>query len=62
MYIWELGKQKVFNMTLSTSLDSATEVAMKPGETKIFGTPYPKDMTFQRDLMENTRCTIGLAT
>jgi hypothetical protein len=50
MYIWELGKQKVFNMTLSTSLDSATEVAMKPGETKIFGTPYPKDMTFQRDL------------
>jgi len=50
MYIWELGKEKVFNMTLSTSLDSATEVAMKPGETIIFGTPYPKDMTFQRDL------------
>ena len=50
MYIWERGKEKVFNMTLSTSLDSATEVAMKPGETIIFGTPFPKDMTFQRDL------------
>ena len=50
MYIWERGREKVFNMTLSTSLDSATEVVMKPGETKIFGTPFPKDMTFQRDL------------
>ncbi|MGL5018996.1 MAG: hypothetical protein ACRDBP_12745, partial [Luteolibacter sp.] len=43
MYIWGLGKDKIFNMTLSTSLDSATEVVMKPGETKLFGTPYPKD-------------------
>jgi type II secretory pathway pseudopilin PulG len=50
MYIWGLGRDKVFNMTLSTSLDSATEVVMKPGETRLFGTPYPKDMTFQRDL------------
>jgi hypothetical protein len=50
MYIWGLGSNKIFNMTLSSSLDSAAEVVMKPGETKIFGTPYKKDMSFQRDL------------
>jgi len=49
MYIWGVGTNKTFNMTLSTSLDSATEVVMKPGETKIFGTPFPKDATMQND-------------
>ena len=50
MYIWNLGDNKTFNMTLSNSLTGATEVVMKPGETKIFGTPFPKDMSFQNDL------------
>ncbi len=49
MYIWGRGTNKTFNMTLSTSLDSATEVVMKPGETKIFGTPFPQDATMQND-------------
>jgi hypothetical protein len=49
MYIWGVGTNKTFNMTLSTSLDSVTEVVMKPGETKIFGTPFPKDATMQND-------------
>ena len=50
MYIWGLGENKTFNMTLSTSLDSTSEVVMKPGETKIFGTPFPRDRRFQDDL------------
>ena len=49
MYIWGLGRDKIFKMTLSTSLTGATEVVMKPGETKIFGTPFPKDMTYLGD-------------
>ena len=42
--------KKTFNMTLSTSLTSATEVVMKPGETKIFGTPFPKNWKWQDEL------------
>jgi hypothetical protein len=49
MYIWGLGQNKVFNMTLSNSLSEATEVLMKPGETTIFGTPFSKDRAFADD-------------
>jgi hypothetical protein len=50
MYIWGLGRNKIFNMSLSTSLDSAAEVLMKPGETRLFGTPFPKNTSYQSDM------------
>ncbi|MGL5018637.1 MAG: hypothetical protein ACRDBP_10905 [Luteolibacter sp.] len=50
MYFAAGGQKKTFNMTLSTSLASATEVVMKPGETKIFGTPFPKTLSWQSQL------------
>jgi len=66
MYYRNAGK-KTFNMTLSTSLYSATEVVMKPGETKIFGTPFPKDSNsgnsdWQNNMTASARMIPGLPT
>jgi len=66
MYYINAGK-KTFNMTLSTRLDSATEVVMKPGETKIFGTPFPKDSgwgnsDWQNNMTASARMIPGLPT
>ena len=57
MYIYDesANKKKVFNMTLSSSLDRAAEVVMKPGETTIFGTPFPKNWTWQNELSGNQK-------
>lgn len=55
MYIWGLGRNKKFNLTLSKSLVKAEEVIMRPGQTIIFGTPFPSDLSFQRDLNEGRK-------
>jgi hypothetical protein len=67
MYYVNAGGKKTFNMTLSTRLDSATEVLMKPGETKIFGTPFPKDSIsgnsdWQNNMTGSARMIPGLPT
>lgn len=67
MYYVNAGGKKTFNMTLSTRLDSATEVLMKPGETKIFGTPFPKDSSsgnsdWRNDMTGSARMIPGLPT
>lgn len=50
-----LGKNtsKLFSVILSTDLDNATEVVMGPGETKIFGTPFPEDDTWGKEVIAN---------
>ncbi len=47
------GTRKIFSMTLSNSLNSATEVLMGPGETRIFGTPFPADSTWTQEIGSN---------
>lgn len=47
------GTKKAFNMTLSNTLGAATEVVMGAGETRIFGTPFPAEATWQQEIDAN---------
>ncbi len=53
------GTRKAFNITLSNSLNSATEVLMGPGETRIFGTPFPPNHTWQIERVANGNRAAG---
>jgi hypothetical protein len=52
-YVSAGGGRKAFSLTLSNSLNSNTEVLMGPGETRIFGTPFPSDLSWQAELASN---------
>ncbi|RYD21308.1 MAG: hypothetical protein EOP88_11820 [Verrucomicrobiaceae bacterium] len=47
------GGKKTFSMTLSNSLSAATEVVMGAGETRIFGTPFPAEATWEQEVAAN---------
>jgi hypothetical protein len=53
LYLNTAGAKKTFNMTISNSLSGATEVVMGAGETKIFGTPFPKSWSWSNELSTN---------
>lgn len=44
------GTRKTFNLQLSNTLARGGEVIMGPGETRIFGTPFPPDTTWQQEV------------
>ncbi len=41
--------QKVFKMTLTGDLNRAVEVVMGPGETRVFGKPFPSDWSWTKE-------------
>jgi len=47
------GAKKTFNMGLSESLTSASEVVMGPGETRLFGTPFPATTNWTAEVNNN---------
>lgn len=47
------GAKKTFNMQLSNSLSSAAEVVMGAGETRIFGTPFSANSTWNAEVAAN---------
>lgn len=53
LYLNTAGSKKTFNMTLTNSLNGATEVVMSAGETKIFGTPFPKNWSWANEVSTN---------
>lgn len=50
---------KNFSVTLSTNLNRPTEVVLGPGETRIFGTPFPKDDTWAKEVAANGDASKG---
>lgn len=53
LYSGQEGSKKLFSMTLSNSLTGATEVVMGAGETRIFGTPFPAEATWDQEVAAN---------
>ncbi len=43
------GNRKIFKVTLTGDLSAAKEIVMGPGETRIFGKPFPADWTWAKE-------------
>ena len=46
-------ESKVFKVTLTGDLNAVKEVVMGPGETRIFGKPFPPDWTWSQEVAAN---------
>ncbi len=44
---------KIFKVTLSGDLNAAKEIVMGPGETRIFGKPFPPEWTWAQEVAAN---------